>query len=132
MGCANFATRLFVCYPFYMSIKTTNKSFVKEVPWGVYVWQLPTGEFLADEEGNFMLVFCQEGDRNAIKAITDAAKSFGFPEGQAVYWSGKRPITDEEYEHQLARAKAGLVPDPLDIGAIRDEERAMRQQNGRD
>lgn len=111
-------------------MKTTNKQVIKEVPWGVYVWQCPDGEFLADGDGNFMLVFCQEGDRNAINALTQAARGYGFPEGKPVYWSGKRPITDEEYEHQLAREKAGLVPDPLDIGAIRDEERALRLQNG--
>lgn len=111
-------------------MRTTNKQVIKEVPWGVYVWQCPDGEFLADEDGNFMLVFCKEGDRAAINALTDAARHYGFPEGKPVYWSGKRPISDEEYEHQLARAKAGLVADPLDIGAIRDEERALRQQNG--
>lgn len=112
-------------------MKTTNRQFIKEVPWGVYVWQTPDGEILGDEDGNFMLVFCEEGNRAAIKAITDAARHYGFPEGKPVYWSGKRPITDEEYEHQLARERAGLVPDPLDIGAIRDEERALREQNGR-
>jgi hypothetical protein len=114
-----------------MSLTTKNKRFVKEVPWGVYVWQTPDGEFLGDGDGNFMLVFCEENDQNAIKAITDAARHYGYPEGKAVYWSGKRPISEEEYESQLAREKAGLVPDPLDIGAIRDEERALRQQNGR-
>ncbi len=111
-------------------MKTTNRQVVKEVPWGVYVWQCPDGEFLADDSGNFMLVFCEEGNRQAIKAITDAARFYGFPEGKPVYWSGRRPISDEEYEHQLSRAAAGLVPDPLDIGAIKDEERALRQQNG--
>jgi hypothetical protein len=112
-----------------MSLKTNRRQVVKEVPWGVYVWQLPSQEFLADEEGNFMLVFCEEGNQEAIEALTIAAKGYGFPEGKAIYWSGKRPITDEEYEHQLARAKAGLTPDPLDIGAIRDEERALREHN---
>src|SRR5689334_4920980 len=111
-------------------MKTTNRQVIKEVPWGVYVWQCPDGEFLADDAGNFMLVFCEEGNRLAIKAITDAAKYYGYPEGKPVYWSGKRPISDEEYEHQLARAKAGLTPDPLDVGAIRDEDRAKRQGNG--
>lgn len=114
-----------------MGIKTTGRQFVKEVPWGVYVWQTPDGEFLGDGDGNFLLTdVCEEGNRAAIKAITDAARHYGFPEGRAVYWSGRRPISDEEYEHQLARAKAGLTPDPLDIAAIRDEERALRLQNG--
>lgn len=111
-------------------MRTTNKQVIKEVPWGVYVWICPDGNPVVDDDGNFMLVFSEEGNPAAIKAITDAARFYGFPEGEAVYWSGRRPISDEEYQNQLARAKAGLVADPLDIGAIRDEERALRQQNG--
>lgn len=114
-----------------LNLRTTNKQVIKEVIWGVYVWQTPDGEFLGDDNGNFLLTdLTTEDNPAAIKAITDAARHYGFPEGRPVYWSGKRPITDEEYEHQLAREQAGLVPDPLDIGAIRDEERALRQQNG--
>lgn len=112
-----------------MSLTTKNRQVVKEVPWGVYVWQMDDGEFLGDGDGNFMLVFCEEGDRTAIKAITDAASHYGYPTGKPVYWTGKRPISDEEYESQLSRAKAGLVPDPLDIGAIRDEAKALHQRN---
>lgn len=111
-----------------MSLKTTGRKTVKEAPWGMYVWQTPDGEYLADEQGRFMHVFCEEGNRAAIKALTDAAKGYGFPEGRAVYWSGKRPISDEEYEHQLARAQAGLVPDPLDMGAIKDEMEGLRNE----
>lgn len=111
-------------------MKTTNRQIIKEVPWGVYVWRCTDGEFLGDDDGNFMLVFCEEGDRAAIQAITDAARHHGHPDGEPVYWSGRRPISDEEYDSQVSRAAAGLVPDPLDIGAIRDEERALRQQNG--
>lgn len=114
-----------------MSLKTTNRQVIKEVPWGVYVWQCPDGEFLGDDEGNFLLTdVVEEGNPAAIKAITDAARHYGFPDGKPVYWSGKRPISDEEYERQLARAEAGLVPDPFDIGAIRDEERGLRAENG--
>lgn len=114
-----------------LKLTTTNKQVVKEVVWGVYAWQCSDGEFLGDGNGNFLLTtVTTEDNPAAIRAITEAARGYGFPEGRPVYWSGKRPITDEEYEHQLAREKAGLVPDPLDIAAIRDEERALRQQNG--
>lgn len=111
-----------------MKLTTTNRTVVEEVPYGVYVWQTPDGEFLGDGDGNFMLVFCNKGDRESIKALADAARHYGHPEGKAIFWSGKRPITDEEYSEQLMREKLGLVPDPLDIGAIRDEERAKRNQ----
>lgn len=106
-------------------LKTIGKKIVEETAWGVYVWQTPDGEILGDDDGNFMLIRSVKGDREKIQKLADAAKHYGYPEGKAVFWSGKRPITDEELEEQLQRAAAGLVPDPLDIGAIRDEARSL-------
>ena len=111
-----------------MKLKTTNKQFIEEQPWGLYVWRCPDGEVLGDDEGNVMNVFCMKGDRRAIAALTDAARHYGFTEGGPEFWSGKRRISDEELEEQRLREKMGLVPDPLDIGALRDEARG--RQNG--
>lgn len=115
-------------------MRTTNRQVIQEVPWGMLVWQLPSGEFLVDDDGNFMHVFCNNINRKqmaaAKEALTKAAAFYGHPEGKAIFWGGRRPINDEELEQQLARHAAGLVPDPLDIAAIRDEERALKQQNG--
>lgn len=111
-----------------MELNTTRKTQVEEVPYGMYVWETPDGEVLGDDDGNIMNVFCMKGDQKAIKAITDAARHFGFPEGKPVWWSGKRPISDEEYEEQVARHAAGLVADPLDYGAIKDEMKVIENE----
>lgn len=115
-------------------MRTTNKQVIQEVPWGMLVWQLDTGEFAADDDGNFMHVFCTNQDPKifaaAEKALREAAKFYGAGAGRPVFWAGKRPINDEELQHQLDRAKMGLVPDPLDIAAIREEERMLHQRNG--
>lgn len=110
-----------------MQLKATNKQVIDEVPFGVYVWKLPDGEFLGDDEGNFLLIQAMRGDEKRINTLRQAAKYYGHEEGEPVFWSGKRPISDEEYENQIARAKAGLTPDPLDIGAIKEEERLLKQ-----
>ena len=98
------------------------------------VWQTPEGEYIVDEGGNFMHVFVSNQDpallERAKVALRDAARSYGIPDGQPVFWGGRRPIDDEELESQLARAEAGLVPDPLDIAAIRDEAKALKIHNG--
>lgn len=112
-----------------MSLTTTNRQKIKEVPWGMYVWICPNGEPVVDAEDRVMHVVCEEGNQASINALTKAAAYYGFPEGRPVYWSGKRPVTDEEYEHQVERMKAGLVPDPFDISAIREEEAALRAHN---
>lgn len=109
-----------------LKLTTTGRRQVEEVSYGMYVWRTPDGEVLGDGEGNIMNVFCTKGDQKAIRAITEAARSYGFEEGQAEWWTGKRPISDEEYEEQLARQAMGLVADPLDIGAIRDEMRSRK------
>ncbi len=108
-----------------MKMNTTNKQVIRETGYGCYVWELPTGETLGDGE-QFMLVFATEGQQEAIAAITQAARSYGYPEGKAVFWPDVRPVTDEEYENQLSRAEQGLTPDPFDIAAIREEAQGLR------
>lgn len=112
-----------------MKFETTGKSIVKEEPWGTYVFQCNDGEYLGDGDGRLLCVFGMEGDRSKMEALQKAAKHYGFgPEdGQVRYMPGRRPVTDEEYEEQVARQKAGLVPDPLDYGAIMDEMRYKKQ-----
>lgn len=101
-------------------IKTTNREAIEEVPYGMYVWQNPNGEVFGDDEGNVMNVFCIKGDREAIRALTEAARHYGAGEGKPVWWTGKRRISDEELEVQQMRERMGLTPDPLDYGAQRD------------
>lgn len=108
-------------------LKTTNRQMIEEVPYGMYVWKCADGEVLGDDDGNIMNVFCNKGDRNAIAALADAARYYGFPDGEPVWWSGKRRVNDEELAEQEMRERLGLTPDPLDYGAIRDELRAKKQ-----
>jgi hypothetical protein len=105
-------------------------SVVNEVPWGMYVWELPSGEVLGDGDGNIMNCFVWEAkDRPAAKtAITRAAKEYGFEEGTAVWWGGQRPIDDNELERQLERAEQGLTPDPLDIAAFNDDAKDLERR----
>lgn len=113
----------------FMSLKGIRKEVVEEVPYGMYVWLLPNGEVVTDEEGNVMNVFCMKNDLRAIAALTEAARGYGFPEGQPVWWAGKRRLTDEEFEEQLMREKWGLEPDPLNWASIKDSIRE-KQQHG--
>lgn len=111
-----------------MKLNTTNKQVIRETGYGCWVWELPTGEILGQDE-QFMLVFGTENDVAAKKAITDAARHYGYPDGTATFWPDVRPVSDEEYESQLERAEQGLTPDPFDIAAINEEMRALK--NGR-
>lgn len=101
-----------------MSMKNVGKQLVEEVPYGLYVWVTPDGWVVQDDDANVMNVFAIKGDREAIRAITEAARYYGYPEGRAVFWSNKRRIDDEELAHQQARMKFGLEPDPINVPAL--------------
>ena len=110
---------------------TTNRQFVEEEPWGMYVFKCNDGEVLGDGDGNVMYAFGFKNDPTKKKAVADAARHYGFgpDEGEVVYLPGRRPIGDEELAEQEFRMRMGLVPDPLDYGAMMDEMRGRK--NGR-
>lgn len=113
-----------------MKIKTTRKSIVEETDFGVYLWMMPDGSVVTDDEQNYLSINAKKGDKQRIQQITDVAKSLGLGEGEPYFVAGPRKIDDEEYEYQKQRGRMGLVPDPLDVGALRDEMKAMKK-NGR-
>lgn len=94
---------------------------VEETDWGLYIWEMPDGKVVADEDKNFLNIPARRGDKEKIKILTEAARSYGIEEGKPVFLSGHRRVTDEEYEYQKQRLEWGLIPDELDYGAARDE-----------
>lgn len=104
-----------------------KSKLVEEVPYGIYVWEMPDGRWVGDDSGHYMNIFSLKGDRKKIQMLRDAARSYGITEGKPVFLSGQRPVTDEEYEEQLMRMKWGLVPDPQDAPAHAEN----RRLNGR-
>lgn len=101
-------------------MKTTRKQIVEEVPWGVYVWEMPDGRWIGDDEGNFLNIASMKGDKRRIQQLKDAVRSYGITEGSPFYLSGHRQVNDEEFEEQKRRMAFGLVPDELDVAAFRE------------
>lgn len=96
-------------------------SIVEETDYGLYIWEMPDGSIVSDDEKNYLNIPAHRGDTEKIKAITDAVRSYGINEGRAIFLSGHRRVTDEEYEYQKQRLEWGLIPDEMDYGAARDE-----------
>lgn len=94
---------------------------VEETDIGLYVWEMPDGRWVGDDEGNFMNIKAKKGDIRRISQLADAARAHGINEGRAVFLSGKRRVTDEQYEEQRQRLMFGLTPDPEDNFAQLDE-----------
>jgi len=100
-----------------------NKQIVEETTLGIYVWEMPDGRWIGDDDGNFLSVTSMKGNKAKIDALARAVRHYGIYEGQPKFLSGRRKIDDEEFEYQKQRLEWGLVPDQLDIGVYKDEMR---------
>lgn len=94
---------------------------VDDIPYGIYVWRMPDGRYVGDEDGNWMNVVAKKGDPKRIAQLKDAARYYGIEDGAPHFLSGNRRVTDEEHEEQRRRMDWGLVPDPQDIGSDLDD-----------
>jgi hypothetical protein len=98
--------------------------------YGLYVWQLPNGELFKDENNNILNIPSMEYDFNKMYIIQQAADYYGQPEGRAVFMPGVGRVTEEEYQEDLQRMNAGLLP-LGDTEAWRDAARSRRQLDNR-
>jgi len=104
-------------------MRRPKATLIEETDYGIYVWAMPNGKWVGDDDGNFLSISAKKGDREAIRKLTEAVRYYGVIEGKAKFLSGHRKVSDTEYEHQRARMEAGLVPDPFDVGAMKEELR---------
>lgn len=112
-----------------MGKKSKRKiTMIDESDYGLYLWQTSDGKLVCDTDANYLNIPARKGDREKIRLLELAAKDCGIEGGQAVFFSGNRRVTEEEYEYQKQRLEWGLVPDELDYGAARDE--LMNYQKG--
>lgn len=106
-----------------MNIKSLGKKEIQEVPWGVYLWRMPNGSFIADDADHYLMIASTRGDQTRMRALADAARELGVTEGQPCFFQGNRIVSDEEYEEQKLRLKFGLTPDKWDVAAIEEDKR---------
>ena len=67
---------------------------VDEVNYGVYVWKVTDGGILVNEEGDPLRINSCRGDLKKISEIAKAAAYYGYPDGEPVFWSGRRAISN--------------------------------------
>lgn len=102
---------------------------IDEVNYGIYVWQMPDGSVVMDEDRNYLSIPSIKGDIRQINKLKQAAKHYGLDEGKPLFFSGHRQITDEELLEQKQRLEMGLVPDERDMPAMMEYVKEMREMN---
>lgn len=111
-----------------MEIKKIGAKFKQgETRLGTYVWEMPDGRWVGDDEGNFLSILAMRDDRVKVNMLVDAVRGYGIYEGQPLFLEGRRKIDDEEFEYQKQRLRWGLTPDPLDIGVYKDEMAKLKK-----
>lgn len=95
---------------------------IEEAKYGVYVWEMPNGQWIGDDEGNFLCVAAMKGSEVKLKMLREAVQHYGITDGKPVFLSGHRKVTEEEFETQKQRASWGLIPDEYDIPALVSEQ----------
>ena len=109
-----------------MDINNTKyKILDEESTLGVYVWEMPDGRWIGDDDGNFLSVTSKKNNRSRMDALAREVRSYGIYEGGPKFLSARRKIDDEEFEYQKQRLNWGLIPDPMDIGNYKDEMKKM-------
>lgn len=112
-----------------MSNKRKIRRVEEGLNWGIYAWKaLVKGKYvwLKDEDGNVLSIASSRNNPEAQKKLQEAASHYGYGIGKAVFLEGCRKISQEEWEHQKAREAAGLVPDPMDFEAIKEEQEYIK------
>lgn len=98
-------------------LNTKNIQRVDESKRGVYVWEMPDGRIVGDDEGRFLSIESEYGDGEKIKSLNEVVRYYGVEQGWPKFFPGHRKVSDYEYEDQQERMNDGKIPDPLDPGA---------------
>lgn len=99
------------------------------IPYGVYTWRV-NGKAVVNENFEYLVAPARRGDRKAIARLTEFVnKELGIFEGEPVFEEGSRPISEQEWEHQMERMQNGETPDPYDLGNLIDEANYQKELN---
>lgn len=102
--------------------RKSRATSIQETNLGMYLWMLPSGDLLADNEGNFLNIPSYRHDIQRMSIITQTARNLGF-DGSPVFYEGGMRVTEEEYYKQLDRFLNGQIPNELDVGNYKDDVR---------
>ena len=57
---------------------------------GIYVWEMPDGRWIGDDEGNFLSITSKKNNKSRVEALAKEVRGFGIYEGQPKVLSARR------------------------------------------
>lgn len=109
-----------------------NPGVVDDISYGVYIWRDSQGRAVVNDELEYLMIASKKGDLRKVEQLQAAVRSYGITDGAPEFCSGSRPISQSEWEEQMSRAQAGLVPDEYDLGNLIDEYKYQKELDERD
>jgi hypothetical protein len=98
--------------------KNLSASVEQETEYGVYVWEMPTGQYLGDGGGRFLSIDSRQNDIKRMTQLANEVKSFGVTEGSIHFLADRYKVTDGEWESMMERLDNEQMPDPADPGNL--------------
>ena len=66
-----------------MDINKINTQVLgEESTLGIYVWEMPDGRWIGDDEGNFLSITSKKNNKSRVEALAKEVRNFGIYEGQ--------------------------------------------------
>lgn len=78
--------------------------------YGIYCWKLPDGRLLGNEEGDPLVIDAYRNEKPRIEMLREAAKGYGYPDGEPIFFPGKKPLTREQWELEQELIEQGIDP----------------------
>lgn len=110
---------------------TNIKKIDEGIPYGVYIWEI-NGKPVVNENRDYLIAPARRGDLAAIRRLTNfVQREYEIFEGGPVFKEGVRPISEHEWEDQMARMQAGEEPDQYDLGSLIDTYNYQKGLDGK-
>ena len=61
--------------------KINTKVLEEESTLGIYVWEMPDGRWIGDDDGNFLSITSKKNNKSRIEALAKEVRTFGIYEG---------------------------------------------------
>ena len=72
--------------------KLKSAEIAEETQLGIYVWEMPDGRWIGDDDGNYLSIQSIKGNRSRMNALAEVVRSYGIDTGKPLFLSGRRKI----------------------------------------
>ncbi len=97
--------------------RINSKVLEEETTLGIYVWEMPDGRWIGDDNGNFLSITSKKGNRSKVDALAREVRSFGIYEGGPKFLSGRDHTT---VIHAIKKVEELMIQDKNFENEVKD------------